>query len=272
MDEKAQAAKDDLAGVFNRAAPTYDQVGPRFFSYFGQRLVDLAGLTAGLNVLDVATGRGSVLFPAARQVGPTGHVTGVDLSAGMVRETSLEVARRGLENITLEQMDAENLAFEDNSFEAILCGFGVFFFPQVGQALNEFNRVLKPGGKVAFSVWGASDTRWNWLSEVGLRPRPRPQGNSPVHRHNSDWLKTALAEAGFTISGVETEAKEFFYASEDEWWATEWSHSVRKLLENLGETELAQARQAASAYLQQLKQPEGIPVNFQANFTLAVKP
>ena len=83
--------KQIVSGIFDRAATTYGQVGPRFFSHFGRRLVELAQIPGGAKVLDVATGRGALLFPAAESVGPHGHVTGIDISESMVQETAKEL-------------------------------------------------------------------------------------------------------------------------------------------------------------------------------------
>ncbi|PWT74857.1 MAG: hypothetical protein C5B60_06190 [Chloroflexi bacterium] len=65
--------KARLSGIFDRASATYGQVGPGYFAYFGERLVEHAGLAPGMHVLDVACGRGAVLFPAAQRVGETRH-------------------------------------------------------------------------------------------------------------------------------------------------------------------------------------------------------
>lgn len=73
-----------VAGVFDRAAPTYDAVAGAYHDYFGSRLVALAGLRADDAVLDVGRGRGAVLLPAATKVGPSGRVSGIDLSPEMI--------------------------------------------------------------------------------------------------------------------------------------------------------------------------------------------
>ncbi|MBI4192001.1 MAG: methyltransferase domain-containing protein [Betaproteobacteria bacterium] len=65
----------------------------------GERLVELAQLAPGTSVLDVAAGRGAVLFPAAKRVGARGHVIGIDLSSDMVRETAAEIRGAGWQNI-----------------------------------------------------------------------------------------------------------------------------------------------------------------------------
>ena len=154
--------KQKLADFFGRAAPTYDHVGPRFFSRFGRRLVEFARIPAGAHVLDVAAGRGAVLFPAAEAVGPQGQVVGIDLSPSMVEETSHEIEKRALSNVMVRQMDAEYLQFPGESFDFVLCGFAVFFFPQLDRALAEIRRVLRPQGCFGLSTWGQPDEHWKW--------------------------------------------------------------------------------------------------------------
>ena len=68
-----------IAGVFNRSAATYDQIGPQIYGYFGQRLVEIADVSPRSRVLDVATGRGAILLPLASEVGPYGKVIGIAL-------------------------------------------------------------------------------------------------------------------------------------------------------------------------------------------------
>ena len=83
--------KQAVAGLFGRAASTYDRVGPRFFCHFGRRLVEVARIPKGARVLDIATGTGAVLLPAIDAVGPQGYVTGIDLSEEMVQKASEEI-------------------------------------------------------------------------------------------------------------------------------------------------------------------------------------
>jgi ubiquinone/menaquinone biosynthesis C-methylase UbiE len=65
--------KEALAAMWNRSAPTFDQVGPRVFADLGRQLVEFAQIDPGTEVLDIACGRGAILFPAARQVGASGR-------------------------------------------------------------------------------------------------------------------------------------------------------------------------------------------------------
>src|SRR5687768_9715614 len=159
-----QDKKDILQGVFTRSASSYEHI--RYFPIFGEWLVETAQIPKGARVLDVACGRGAVLFPAAQSVGPNGHVTGIDLAEGMARETQVEIQRRGLNQAEARQMDAENLTFPDSSFDFVLSGFSLQFFPHLDRALSEFRRALKPDGHIAVTTWGADDERWDWFEDL----------------------------------------------------------------------------------------------------------
>lgn len=140
MGPDAETRKAQFRAVFDRRAPEYD-AGPGCFAHFGERLVAAAALAPGQRVLDVATGRGALLFPAAETAGMGGMVVGVDLAGAMVRAVRDEALRRGL-RATFQIMDAEVLAVPDGLFDRVLCGFGLMFFPQPDRALAEARRVL----------------------------------------------------------------------------------------------------------------------------------
>src|SRR5512145_2893888 len=119
------SVKQQVADVFGRAASTYDRVGPRMFSIFGDRLVERARLCYGAQVLDTAAGRGAVLLPAAHAVGPEGFVTGIDISPEMVAGLCAEIERGRINNADVQVMDAEQLQFVGGSFDAVLCGLSI---------------------------------------------------------------------------------------------------------------------------------------------------
>src|SRR5215471_4853979 len=96
MLDDADARKTQIRATFDRLAAEYDATVPGCFSYFGRRLVRCVGIGPGARVLDVATGRGAVLFPAIEGAGPSGHVVGIDLAEQMVRTTNAEASARGL--------------------------------------------------------------------------------------------------------------------------------------------------------------------------------
>jgi ubiquinone/menaquinone biosynthesis C-methylase UbiE len=276
--------KQELADFFSRSAPTYGHVGPRFFTRFGLRLVECARIPIGSQVLDVAAGRGAVLFPAAEAVGSHGRVVGIDLSTSMVEQTSREIEQRALSNVSMQQMDAEHLQFPDESFDFILCGFAVFFFPQLDRALSEFRRVLRPQGCLGISTWGQPDDRWKWYNDLfetylpsppeeqapDSSPAPRPVFNKP------EGVAALLGRAGFADTQVVSDEADFIYGSVEEWWQTQWSHGARGGLEEIerkgGAELLERFKTDAFEKLQTIKQPDGIHELFRALFAVATKP
>ena len=281
---EAVERKQSVAGVFHRASATYDHVGPNFFSHFGSRLSKHATLSPGARVLDVASGRGAVLFPAAEAAGPSGSVTGIDLAEGMVQETAREAIGRGLTNVEVRRMDAEHLDFLDSSFDAILCGFALHFFPQLERALAEFHRTLKPGGRIAVSTWGDQfDKEWEWydkLTEKYLppseaQPDPTPASSDGPDFSKPEGMRKIFDAADFTDIQIIPEVADFSYASKEEWWETLWSHGGRNSLERIekhgGPEALAQFKAECLEYLDGRMGPGGFQQSFQVLYTLAVK-
>lgn len=272
MDETGSDKKRRIAEYFSGiAAPDYG-VDARFFPAMGRRLVELAQLQSGARVLDVAAGRGAILFWAAEQTGERGRVTGIDLAAAMVRETASEIKRLGLTNAEMRQMDAEALQFADASFDCVLCGFALFFFPQLDQALSEFHRVLRPGGAFGATTFGHTDQRMEWYEELleayGIsRPIPVTKPlDTPAE------LEVALRHAGFANIRVMTEEYDSIYANETEWWARLWASGDRGVLETLPPDMRERFKADAFERIQAFKRPDGIHRPYRVLFALANKP
>ena len=117
MPEFIVATKQNIEKVFDDNATKYDRIGPAIYQHFGSCLVDWMSLKPSTKVLDIATGTGAVLLPAARLLASQGHVTGIDLSAGLLQEADLSVRQENLTNVTLRKMDAEHLDFPDETFD-----------------------------------------------------------------------------------------------------------------------------------------------------------
>lgn len=126
-------------------AAKYDDRLSRVTTQSVGALLDAAGVRAGSRVLDVATGAGYAAAAAARR---GAEATGVDFSA-----TQLRMARERHPAVRFAHADAEALPFAPESFDAVVNGFGMCHLPNPGRALNEAFRVLKRGGRVAFTVW-----------------------------------------------------------------------------------------------------------------------
>jgi O-methyltransferase/aklanonic acid methyltransferase len=295
MNDAQEKKKVTVAAYFGQVAPDYDRIGPQFFATMGQRLASLARLHPGETVLDAATGRGAVLFPAAERVGPEGKVIGIDLAEAMLQETKKEVEQRNLTNVQLLTMDAERLSFPDATFDAVLCGFALFFFPHIQRALAEFRRVLKParsrggfpapagwktgsapptgkGGRLVVSTWGPPDAGWEWYDDLlkiyGVKPIPLV--TEPLEQPSA--LKSALRQAGFSELEVRTEVVDVIYADEEEWWARQLAQGTRLMLEGMPPETLERFKADVCKHLQGHKRRDGIHRQTRVNFAIGTRP
>jgi SAM-dependent methyltransferase len=145
------------------AADDYEPLWATQLSGVQRALLVAAALAPGERVLDVASGTGRVALQAAEAVGAEGSVLGVDLSARMVDAAALHAPS----NTRFARMDAQRLALPDAQFDVVLCSLGLMYLPDPGQALREMRRVLRPGGRLALSVWGErARCGWAGLFEV----------------------------------------------------------------------------------------------------------
>jgi len=138
--------------VFAGSIPAlYDRhLGPLLFTPYGKDLARrLTGRTAG-SILETAAGSGRVTQELAQALPPEVELIATDLNQAMV---DFAQARRGLKRVAWRQADATQLPFDDARFDAVVCQFGVMFFPDRVAGYREARRVLKAGGSFVFNVW-----------------------------------------------------------------------------------------------------------------------
>lgn len=260
MEYKAHISK-----VFDRSASEYGGFGTHYFEMFAEELVNRAPASFKARVLDVATGRGAILKRLLPQVGPEGEVVGVDLSREMIEETRRRIRTK---NVSLQCMDAEALDFEDSTFDAVYCGFGLFFFPHVRKALSEFKRVLKPSGKIAISTWGEIGKTRRILKEqfasfeidptVTAHPMPTEQE-----------LKELFVEAGFSSIHLSTSTLAHRYFNFEHWFECLWRHATRSSLEKLSPEQLEILQQNLCEALDTENRSDGFHETMNVIYTIA---
>jgi O-methyltransferase/aklanonic acid methyltransferase len=242
-----------LAGAYERAAPTYERAGLAQHAPFADRLAQLVLLGPGGRVLDVGCGAGGALLPAARRVGPTGEAIGIDLSPGMVERTRAEAEEAGLEQVRAEVMDGAALTFEDASFDAVLAAFTLAAIPDADGALSEWRRVLRPTGTLGVATWAnLIDDAWTWESELNDRfaPEVPPQlleaaGGLFGRFGEASALGDALERAGFSDVTIETKHVDLTFESPEAWWQWTWAGGFRAFLEAMSEDAQDRYREAA---------------------------
>jgi SAM-dependent methyltransferase len=155
-------------GQVNRsAADVYEEFFvPALFQGWAGPVSEAAGLKPGARVLDVACGTGVLAREALTRIQPGGSLVGLDVNDGM-----LAVARRRTPEIDWRQGLAESLPFDDGSFDAVVCQFGLMFFEDRVAALKEMWRVLRPGGRLAVAVWDSLDNTPGYAAVTALLQR-----------------------------------------------------------------------------------------------------
>lgn len=197
--DQAQDAQDLYD---NRAARYDDSWHPRF----ARHMVELAKLQPGECVLDLACGTGLATFAASHAVGPNGIVVGVDISKGMLAEAEAKKAKYSLQNVEIYRhsiTDLANLsAIEEGNFDCITCCSALVLLPQPLQALKQWLRYLKPGGRLVVDVTHVQNLTYGVVMErVGQRME-RPLPWSRLNFAENDDLRKALEQAGFVSVDV----------------------------------------------------------------------
>jgi ubiquinone/menaquinone biosynthesis C-methylase UbiE len=140
--------------TYDAAADFFDDPALGFWDRSGRRTVELLDLRPGMRVLDVCCGTGASALPAAAKMNGSGNVVGVDLSENLLGLARKKAAALGLQNITFLKADMKDLAFEPDSFDAVVIVFGIFFIPDMEAQVQKLWRLVRPGGKLAVTTWG----------------------------------------------------------------------------------------------------------------------
>lgn len=171
-------------------------------------LLRRAAARAGEKVLDIGCGSGATTVPLAEAVGPSGQVTGIDISESMLaaaRERS-----HGLAQVRFENTDAQTHPFPEHSYDLLVSRFGVMFFSDPYAAFENLLRSLCPQGRLHFVCWAPVD-RNPWFTvplEVAKHrlgaPEPKPpRAPGPLAFSEAGYVEDILARAGFGNIGVE---------------------------------------------------------------------
>jgi ubiquinone/menaquinone biosynthesis C-methylase UbiE len=180
----------------------WDTLTMDFLKPKGDEIIRVLAPSGSELVLDIGTGTGEPGLTIATML-PQGKVIVTDLAENMVAIAAENAKNRGLTNVEALTCDVGNLPFADHTFDAISCRFGFMFFPDMELAAQEMLRVLKPGGRLATSVWNVSDKNF-WVTAImgaiGKNmemPAPVPGAPSMFRCAEENFMEVLLNNAGF---------------------------------------------------------------------------
>ncbi len=198
--------------VFAGSVPAlYDRyLGPLIFEPYALDLAERLSKLAPKRILETAAGTGIVSRAMARRMPADSVILATDLSQPMLDHA---VAQTSATNVTYRQADAQALPFDAGAFDAVVCQFGVMFFPDKVAAFAAARRALKPGGRYLFNLWDRIED--NDFAHVTIQslaklfPDKPPNflARIPHGFHDKAVVERLLREAGFSRIEIETVAK-----------------------------------------------------------------
>ena len=208
--------------TYGAAADHYGLAPLAFWDRFGADTVSRLPLAPGGNVLDLCCGHGASAIPAARAVGATGRVLGVDVAQPLLDLALARAAGEGLANVEFRQGDATCTGLPTGCFDAVVCVFGVFFAADMEAFIAEMWRLVRPGGVLAVTTWGpglfepANSVFWECIGAV--EPSLFKAFNPWDEITSAGALEDLFARAGAAPASVHAASGRHCLAHSDNFW------------------------------------------------------
>ncbi len=251
---------------FSAGWKKWDDMTMDFLKPMGQEIIASIKPSGKDAILDIAAGTGEPGLTIATML-HGGNVTITDLSEDMLAIAKEHAALRGITNIETIACDVCEMPFADNSFEAISCRFGFMFFPDMQLAANEMARVLKPGGRLATSVWNVAEKNF-WVTAMmgtinkNMELLPPPPGAPGMFRCAKPGLMKELFEkAGFKNITEKEVSTKLNSGTTDTYW---------NMMTEIGAPIVAALSKADDAMRQKIKQEVFELVNQKYPGTVAI--
>jgi ubiquinone/menaquinone biosynthesis C-methylase UbiE len=229
-------------------------------------LVDQVAARPGTTILELAAGTGETGFLAAERIGDTGTLISTDVTPRMLEAARRGAAARGLNNVEFQVMDAERIELAEGSVDGVLCRFGLMLMADPGRVLNQALRVLRPGGRLAYAVWGSpQDNPWAAL----LGPAIQAAGHhlaenlyavdGPLFSLADPGLnRELLRRAGFTGVRVTEIAELRRYDDFDEYWDSHINGPIAQSFASLPDSEIDRIRASLVSAVSDFQSDDGL--------------
>jgi SAM-dependent methyltransferase len=229
-------APDGIVGVFDRAADSYESVGVPWAGPIAARLVEELHARPGERVLDIGCGRGAVLGPLARAVGPSGYALGIDLAPRMVELTAHDLADLPQAEVRLGDATAPGLP--PAAFDVVAASLVLFFLPDPAGVLRSWAELVARGGRLGVTTLGEKDPRWTAVDRL-LEPHlPRDLVAARARGLRGPYSSDTGMERLFTDAGM-TEVRTVrhrvgaTFHDPEQFLAFSWSHGQRSMWESV---------------------------------------
>ena len=262
--------------VFAGSIPAiYDQyMVPLMFAPYAKLVAERAAEHRPKRILETAAGTGVVTGELHRAL-PDAEIVATDLNAPMLEQAARRI---GASNVRFQPADAQSLPFDDNSFDLVVCQFGVMFFPDKVRANAEARRVLREGGRYKLVIWDriehnlATMAAGRAVGELFPGDSMRFYERVPFAYHDIGLIERDLLAAGFTDIEYETvELHSRAASARDAALGLVQGTPVRSDIEQIDPTMLGRATDAAEAALRQYEGPEGLDALMSARLVTAIK-
>jgi ubiquinone/menaquinone biosynthesis C-methylase UbiE len=231
----------------------------------GEWLVDALDPKPGETVLELAAGVGDTGFAAADRLGPSGRLISTDFSGPMVDAARRRADELGVSNAEFRRMDAERMELDDDSVDGVLCRWGYMLMADPVAALRETRRVLRPGGRLAFSVWADPDANpWGsvparaLIEHTGAKP-PEPFAPGIFAMASEERTRELLDAAGLSPVRMEHVEMEWGFDSPDDHWRylMDLAGALAMVIRSMPEREQAAVRRLTEERLEPVARQPG---------------
>jgi ubiquinone/menaquinone biosynthesis C-methylase UbiE len=270
---------DQSSDAWRAVAAAWDEYRDRLFELtrpVSDRLVEAIDPQPGQTVLELAAGPGETGFLVAERVGEAGRVISSDLDGFMLDAARRGADARGLRNVEIRKIDAQEIELADRSIDAVLCRFGIMLLPDPAKAVAGVHRVLRPGGRFAYAVFGPpAENPWMSLVAVALVQSGHPpqfdpgSAGSPFSLADVDVNRALLEDAGFSSVTADALAGVGTYRDFDEYWEMQsrLSGPLAMYIASLDAAQVAEVRAALRALAEPFISQSG--VSFPSNVVIA---
>ena len=204
---------------YDAGAAAYDRLTGRWSAMFAAAALDAVDVSPTDKVLDLAAGTGDGALLAVQRLGHSGNAIAVDLSVPMLVVAQSKPSSRPVDFVAA---DAQRLPFLDRTFDAVICLFGLMFFPNALRALAEVRRVLRPGARFAATVWRTpEDAAFSGFIAQALGealPADREELLRPFSLSDAAQVERLLNEGGYGKIDVRREIRTAHFSSFEDYW------------------------------------------------------